>query len=247
MIQRLKEAREVLVLLGLIEADLEVSGGSMPPLEVIDSLGYDLPFERSIVAKVRALSAEQRMQIFQHFNIDRSPALHLVSYLEMMMGLFQETDSSLDGTPYAFYQQKEWRLIHHMRQGMSWYSLGPQPLFRDQLAPYRQEEVRRLRALLRSQFGPRDESYFASCWVLEEVDGRLVSDYVSQIIVPRRARPLVAGLLARYGGDVPLLDAEEFGFRGSDGVATPSPRGEVDQQDQVHGGHRGEDQHPERA
>ncbi len=230
MIQRLKETRELLVLLALIEADLKVGEWSLPSLHMIDSLGYDLPFEVSVVSGIRALSAEQRRQIFQHFNIDRGPALDLVSHLEMMMGLFQETDSTLDGTPYAFYEQKEWRLIHHMRDGMVWYSLGRQPSFRDPLAPFREEEVGRLRTLLQAQFEPRNETYFESCWVLEAVDDQLVSNYVSMVIVPRRSRSLAAAVLDRFGAEVPLFDAEEFGYRESDVGASSRARGGKDEQ-----------------
>lgn len=212
MIQRLKELRDLLILLAGIEADLEVTGGTLPPRDMIDSLGYDLPFEGRIVETIRSMPAERRKAVFELFNIDRSPALDLVSYVEMMMGLFQQTDSKIDGTPYAFYQQKEWRLIHHMRDGMIWYCLGPQPEFRDAYAWDRQPQIASLRRLIEELAGPRDEDYFSNCWLLEEVDGRPVSDHITMVIVPKRARHLAAHLLDRYAVPAQLVDAEEFGF-----------------------------------
>jgi len=75
------------------------------------------------------LSVAQRRELFELFNTDREPALSLVGFIDMMLSLFQETDSYFDHSPLAFYQQREWRLIHHMRESAIWYCLGDSQAF----------------------------------------------------------------------------------------------------------------------
>lgn len=216
MIQRLKETRELLILLAYLEQGLEIGDYVLPSLDKLEALQLDLPYEPKAMARVRALSPCERRRIFELFDIDRPAALDLVDYLEMMFGLFQETDSTRDATPYAFYRQREWRLIHHERTGMQWYCLGSQPSFRNPLARDRLEQVNALRAHLSRHRRPDPEGYFRGCWVLEEVDGLRPADYVNAIIVPRRSVQRASLIAREFGCPAAVVAAEDCGYEPPD-------------------------------
>jgi hypothetical protein len=213
IIQRLKELRELCILLAYIERDVDIDGPPLPGDEILNALHLSLPFEAKVAERVRNLSLRQRKELFALFNIDRESALSFVSFIEMMFSLFQETDSHIDGSVLAFYQQREWRLIHHMREGTSWYCLGPQPAFRNPFAPARSREIRELRRLVSlSSTAPRDESYFSACWLLEEVDGQPIRTFVKSVIAPAASLPSLRQVLRDASCRADIVAAEEFGF-----------------------------------
>jgi hypothetical protein len=141
MIHRLKELRELLIILAMIESSMPVGEVTLPGQDALQALGLTLPYEQKILRLIKELNFRERKNIFELFNIDREIALNLISFVEMMLSLYQETDSTIDGAVLAFYEQREWRLIHHMRLGAVWYCLGGQPEFRNPLAGSRQEEI----------------------------------------------------------------------------------------------------------
>ena len=216
MIQRLKELRELCILLAQIERDIDIDGPPLPGDAVLTALNLTLPFEQAIEARVRQLPLAERRRLFTLFNIDRDYALNLVSFIEMMFSLFQETDSSIDGSALAFYQQREWRLIHHMRDGTSWYCLGDQPAFRNPLAPARSSQIAHLRRLLNASApSPRDDAYFKSCWLLEEVDGSPVRAFLKCVVAPAADVDRFSRLLRDASCRAELVAAEELGYVGS--------------------------------
>jgi hypothetical protein len=217
MIQRLKELRELLIVLAHVESGIDVGGIPLADMGMLRELNLDAPFEPAALARAIELDTSQRRAVFEIFDTDRESALGLVSFVEMMLSLFQETDSSRDATPFAFFQQREWRLIHHMREGMRWYCLGRQPAFRDRQAALRADEIKTLRAQLLGR-AARDEAFFRSCWVLEEVDGLHVRDYITQIVAPSSARLRVRQLMDHAGLDAELLVAEDLGYVGPETV-----------------------------
>jgi hypothetical protein len=214
MIHRLKELRELLILLATIERSITVDDFTLPGEEILRALGLTLPFEDGIMRKIYGLAPDERERIFQLFNIDRELALNLVSFTEMMLSLYQETDSTIDGQVLAFYQQREWRLIHHMRVGMTWYCLGNQPEFRNPLAADRQLEIRQLRENMGILTGRRlDEEYFRHCWVLEEVDSEPIKEYVTGIVAPGAAIHSIQERVRSLGCTADVIAAEEFGYQ----------------------------------
>jgi hypothetical protein len=213
LIQRLKELRELMTLHAIIERSLKVDGGRLPAEEMLRTLDIDIPFHHELVEAAYALPDPQRRKIFELFDTDRETALSLISSIDMMLSMFQETDSSIDGTPLAFYQQREWRLIHHMRTGMVWYCLGDQPEFRNPLAERKAREILQLRGTLSSVAKDgRDAAYFKSCWVLEEIDGRPLRDFISRLVVPARCLATTVALAKNVGCGAEVLAAEEFGY-----------------------------------
>ena len=173
-----------MILFALVERSLPDENPVYPSEDMIRALGLDLPFERQLADKVYRLSPQERSHLLQYFSTDRETGLSMVSFLEMMLSLFQETDSSIDGRALAFYQQREWRLIHHMRKGTVWYCLGEQPAFRDTHARGRAKQIAQLRTLLeRAASRSLSEEYFRYCWLLESVDGSPIRDFITQVIV----------------------------------------------------------------
>jgi hypothetical protein len=214
MIQRLKEMRDVFIALSMVESGLKVEGGTLPSEDMLQALDLDLPFDESVVRRIRGLNAARRRDVLALFDTDRAAALHLVGFIDMMMSMFQETDSTIDGAVLAFYEQREWRLVHHMREGMRWYCLGPQPTFRDPMGPWRQRHVEELRTSLMSIAGHSlTDEYFAHCWLLEQVDGRPTSQLISRVLVPARVLVDARNLLEAMGCVADVVAAEDFGYR----------------------------------
>lgn len=214
MIQRLKELRDLMIAIAMIEESVRIHGVTLPGRDVIDALGLTLPFEGQVSSRIKSLSYRNRLRIVELLDIDREVALNLVSFTEMMLSLFQETDSTIDGRILAFYQQREWRLIHHMRPGMVWYCLGHQPEFRNPLSNVRRGEIEAIRQALQSAAEGRDRSpdYFRHCWLLEAVDGSHVREYVSTVIVPANKIDEASGIVRETGSDADIVPAEDFGY-----------------------------------
>ncbi|HLG54459.1 MAG TPA: hypothetical protein VI485_03955 [Vicinamibacterales bacterium] len=210
IIQKLKELRDVSVVLAIVERSLTVGGEQLPTDDMLKALDIGLPYQPDIIKKAYQLSVAQRRELFELFNTDREPALSLVGFIDMMLSLFQETDSYFDGTPLAFYQQREWRLIHHMRQGALWYCLGNQPVFRNPLARARLDAIRELRHDLGG--ARRDDEYFSNCWVLEQIDGTPLREFISCFIVPARCLATTKDTVQGFGCHAEVIAAEDFGY-----------------------------------
>jgi hypothetical protein len=214
IIQRLKEIRELMIVLATIERSLVVGSFRFPGEDVLDALKLNLPFQEEVMDAVHKLSTSQRSDVFKLFDTDREMALNLVSFVDIMLSLFQETDSTKDGAILAFYQQREWRLVHHMREGMTWYCLGAQPHFRNPFAKLRQEQIRELRDDITRMTGKRQPvQYLDHCWLLESVDGIPVSDFISSVIVPRRLCSFATQALLEVGSHADVIASEDLGHR----------------------------------
>src|SRR5205823_2000908 len=121
LIQRLKELRDLVIALAIIESSVVCDGFRFPPPHVIRELELNLPFHAELVETLYGLNMSEKKKIVKLLNTDRESSLNLASFLEMMLNLFQETDSTIDDSVLAFYEQREWRLIHHMRAGLKWH------------------------------------------------------------------------------------------------------------------------------
>jgi len=214
VIQRLKEIRELMIVIAAIERDLKVGDFTFPGDDVLKALDLNLPFQEEVMTAVYRMTRTQRTDLFNLFNTDRDIALNLISFIDIMLSLFQETDSTIDGSMFAFYQQREWRLVHHMRDGMVWYSLGAQPSFRDPFAPHRQVQILELRNELARIMGkPVERTYLDHCWLLEAIDEIPIADFISSVIVPRRLQQFAARLLREVGSSAELIVSEDLGYR----------------------------------
>ncbi len=185
LIQRLKEIRDVLIVLSYIEAGIDVDGYVLPDKKILNLLEIDLPYEEKIMSNILKLRKRTRRYILDKFNTDREMALNLVGSVEVLLSLFQEADSSLDETYLAFFEQREWRIVHQMRPGTLWYCLGAKPDFQNPHAERMQREIQALRRLITRVLGPRPKGYFDNTWVLAEIDGLPAAAYIDEVVVPR--------------------------------------------------------------
>ncbi len=203
-----------MIVIAAIERDLKVGDFTFPGDDVLKALDLNLPFQEEVMTAVYRMTRTQRTDLFNLFNTDRDIALNLISFIDIMLSLFQETDSTIDGSMFAFYQQREWRLVHHMRDGMVWYSLGAQPSFRDPFAPHRQVQILELRNELARIMGkPVERTYLDHCWLLEAIDEIPIADFISSVIVPRRLQQFAARLLREVGSSAELIVSEDLGYR----------------------------------
>ena len=79
-----------------------VGGKQFATGEMLKALHIDLPYQPEVIEKAYKLSEAQRREVFELFNTDRETALSLVGFIDMMLSLFQQTDSSLEDSPLAF-------------------------------------------------------------------------------------------------------------------------------------------------
>lgn len=212
-LQRLTEIRELLILLAELERSLVVSGAQLPTEEMLRKLDLTIPFENAALTKIRKMTAAEREPIVQLFNTDRNNSLSLAEFVGMLLNLYQEADSKTGDEILAFFQQREWRLIHHTRLGMIWYSLGDMPEIRNPQAGKRQKRIQLLREFL-NWSRQRDEKYFDYCWVLEEVDEKPVREYINCIVVPQRFVEKAKYILNLAKVKCDVMIAEDLGYSG---------------------------------
>lgn len=213
IISRLKEVREILTVLSYVEGDLKKDGYTFPNSDELSSLGFDLKYDQPLLERLKRMRKLEKEHIFRLFYLDREPAFNLVGFVNMMLNLFQQTDSSLSDDILAFYQQREFRLIHHMRRGAIWYSLGKHPEFLNPLHTAKEKEIKFLREILSNpQSKQRTEHFYRHCWVLESVDGFTIRDYVDHIVAPAREISWVRAETERFGLGVSVIPAEDYGY-----------------------------------
>jgi hypothetical protein len=134
IVERLDEIRNVFSILSHIEA-IPHQGTEReelhPPPHELKRRGIKIRYESDIEAELAKIKAEEAALIFRLFDSDRIPAWNMVDFIHIMLSLYQTTDSTIEDAPLAFFQQREWRLVLHMMEGLKWFSLGSHPENRD--------------------------------------------------------------------------------------------------------------------
>jgi hypothetical protein len=214
IVERLDEIRNVFAVLSYIEGRAHQSFAddeSFPPPEVLAHLGIRVRHQDEIEAELETLGEKSAEYIFKLFNTDRVPAWNLFDFIEIMLSLYQTTDSTLEDAPLAFFQQREWRLIHHNTMGLKWVGLGEHTQRRNPLAPLFRNDIEKLRSYIRQNLAWMDESklktFFDHCWVLSGTEDRHFRDFVREIVIPedfcKEAEAIVASL--PFVGDRPVI------------------------------------------
>lgn len=189
IVERLDEIRSVFSVLSYVEAQANagIDNVAFPSAEKLREMGIHIKFQKDIEATLARLTTQEAALIFRLFNTDRVPAWNLVDFIEIMLSLYQTTDSTIEDAPLAFFHQREWRLVHHMMPGLIWFGLSNQSVGRDRWAHEFRNDRREIRSYLGSG-SHRSESelawYFDHCWVLAGTETRLFRDFVRQIVVP---------------------------------------------------------------
>lgn len=195
IVERLDEIRSVFSVLSYIEAKANVGGEDdmvFPAPEVLRDMGIRVRYESGIESEIAKLKTKDASRIFRLFNTDRVPAWNLVDFVEIMLSLYQTTDSTVEDAPLAFFQQREWRLVHHMMAGLSWFSLGIHPSYRNPLAREFAGAISDIKNFVRKASPYRGEDYltwfFNHCWVLVGTADFHFRDFVREIVVPESFR-----------------------------------------------------------
>lgn len=202
LLRRLAETRQTLLSLHLIE---ERSGAPLPHTHTpimserttSEALGL-VPSSQSQRLLLEKLAASDAQLVADLFYFDRRAFWELVDKLEFLLGLFQDTDSTIEESRLAFFEQREWRLPYNSQENTRWYCLGGQPKIRD---PNRTDNTsnaeKTLAALEAARGRSLSEEEKKATWVLKEVDGRPFSRMIREIICPREQREDAAKLIQR--------------------------------------------------
>lgn len=205
IVERLDEIRSLFSILSYIEAKANAGDGddmTFPAPEVLKSLGIQVRYESEIEAEIAKIKAKDASFIFRLFNTDRVPAWNLVDFVEIMLSLYQTTDSTIEDAPLAFFQQKEWRLVHHMMEGLRWFGLGDHPAYRNPLAKNFSSAINEIEVFVRKTSPQKKEEhltwFFNNCWILIGTADLHFRDFVREIVVPesfcKQAKTIVESL-----------------------------------------------------
>jgi hypothetical protein len=204
IVERLDEIRSVFSILSYIEGNAHAGEDetAYPSPENLKNMGIEVRHQKEIKAELEKLKTEDAASIFRLLNTDRVPAWNLVDFVEIMLSLYQTTDSTIEDAPLAFFHQKEWRLVHHMMTGLIWFGLANHPARRDPWAREFANDVQIIRNFIRKTSTHKTEDHLTwflnHSWVLAGTEKLLFRDFVREIIVPeafcKEARDIVESL-----------------------------------------------------
>jgi hypothetical protein len=69
---------------------------NFPPPEDLKRLGIRVRYQREIEAELEKIDIQNAKMIFRLFNTDRVPAWNLLDFVEIMLSLYQTTDSTME-------------------------------------------------------------------------------------------------------------------------------------------------------
>lgn len=203
ILRRLAEARQALMALHMVE---ERSGRVRIPWVHTEwheerassqELGFTVD-KAGVRARLSRLSSSDAASVFDLFDVDKRTSWQIVDKIDFILGLFQNTDSFIEDSPLAFYEQREWRLPYMSQMNLGWYSLGKHPRGRDPDRRHNNRGARRVRALLESAKGrPLTEEEAKATWVLFEVDKAPFATLISEIVCPPDQADAVGEIVAR--------------------------------------------------
>jgi hypothetical protein len=188
IISRLEEIRSILCILSHVEALSRPGDAVFFTMERLNKHGIKPIDENKVSGLLGRMSKREARRIYDVFDTDRVRAWSLGNAIDMLWSLYQTTDSYITGEPLAFFRQREWRLIHHMRSGMRWYSLGSHEPSVDTHAHEFRSERKSMRELLSERFGTLNEKEMQFFWVLAEVGRLPFRDFVREVVVPEEYR-----------------------------------------------------------
>lgn len=199
LINRLDEIRNILSILSHIEAIAsDESTLLFPSREKLFDMGITPKFETAVQSRLNRLTPKNAKYIFSFFDTDRVASWNLVDYIKMLFSFYQTVDSSLCDEPLVFFQQREWRLIHHMRKGLQWFCLGNCALFADS-SRYKFRQARNdIRRFLESRLGRLNEDRMVNFWVIAEVDNKPFREMIREIVVPIKHVDHASALINRF-------------------------------------------------
>ncbi len=203
LISRLLEARKLLVALAHIEALADSNCEDTRTIKQLREMGQNLDDEPDCVIKAASrLSENLAKQIYPLFDTNRVPIANIIEHIELLLSLFQVADSQRN-RPLAYFQQKEWRIIQHNKQG-----LNCEPLLGKQYSQGSSKKIQKLRSYLseidRLLEEPRFQTMFKNrentdgFWLLMNCNRFNFRDFIKQIIVPDSALEPTKELISTF-------------------------------------------------
>lgn len=189
IIERLDETRTLFSILSYIETMANPERTDLfQSQEKLREMGIVVAFEQNIQNKLARLPEELAKLFFELLDTDRVPGWNLVDFINMMLSLYQKTDSTVEDAPLAFFQQREWRLVHHMCEGLNWFGLGNHHAYRNPNALAFAKNIKRIQDLAKDLSSSKDKDYFSwffdHCWVMAGTYKKHFRDYIREIVVP---------------------------------------------------------------
>ena len=122
LLRRLIEIREILKVLSEIE--FRYHGQKHFPFPQSDAarLGFTVIDDIEVRQAIERINKYKANRILKPFKVDRLLAWNYVDYLDILISLFQDTDSTLEDSPLSFYEQREWRMVFHHHDDLEWIS-----------------------------------------------------------------------------------------------------------------------------
>lgn len=166
---------------------------------LLDRWGITLN-DDEVAAALNDVTSTNARKIFELFSVDRVRACDLHDFIQMLLGAHQTSDSSLGISPLEFYQQREWRVIFHMRRDASlrWIPLASD----DDAVALPNGPVKRWRAevlcfLFEDENPDLGDPWLKNARILTHVEGNPFHELIREIVVPDYAEKRVRCLLQK--------------------------------------------------
>jgi len=214
IVERLDEIRNVFAVLSYIEGrahQYQPPNDTFPSPEVLAKRKISVKHQPDIEAMLNTLNPTAAGYIFELFNTDRVSAWNLYDFLNIILSLYQTTDSTKENAPLAFFQQREWRLVHHKTMGLKWLGLGNHEPARNPRAVKYPEQIESLRHAVRTGRTWENEehlqAFLQNCWVFSGTKDRQFRDFVREIVVPESVIGEAQKIIddTEFNGDPPTI------------------------------------------
>lgn len=207
LLQALRQVWELLVAVSHIEAGRYISGDAkLPSKEELLSLGLTLSKgEEKIEQAVARLTSKEREKFLKCLDTDRFGAAALAEHIEILLSLFQRTDSLHKDGILEWYNEREFRLVFHQSERLVWRRLVNAP----------DEEYK---ALLDCIYGdtlniPREAysiSFRRAMNILQYCEERHVRKSISFLGFPHKYAQEVACMLSQFDATLSSRPVAEY-------------------------------------
>ena len=200
IVDRLFEIRNILAVLSHLKAIAHPELSYAFDRKTLGDMGVNIHYEKTIEKLLEKVSREEARLIFRYFSTDRVPMWNLVESIDILLSLFQSVHSRSRNRPLAYYEQREWRLIHHNSKSNTAYSLGDSSWVDrpDDFEIRKKKKV--VHELIRPMIdcSPHLKLNISRSWVLESVNNRHFRDYISQVVVPKSCEEEARSMIREF-------------------------------------------------
>ncbi len=188
LLERLYDIRILLSAVAQIEAR---AGGDNPSSEsfltreALAHVGLNLGFEDDV-------QRSEAIGVFELLDTDRQPAWVLADSIDYLLSMFQTADSRT-GKELRYWQQREWRLVHHKTQHLEWERMPLESLSSD--VPSRRQPER---GGLHEGENLDDLSASSGRFILRAIRGEHFRHYIDHVLAPRPCLAVVRRMIGEF-------------------------------------------------